>query len=409
MTVQWQGVKPVLAAMDARLRAVMLRIGCRGHVARRAFDRVAIVCALGRHNGIAAGAVLQQAMLARLGVQADLVDAGAALHNPFFRARHVPASAYILHCGAPQTARLLSAVMPAAARAWRVGYWAWELPDPPADWHGHDALLHEIWTPSRFSRESLGRLTALPIEVVPHVVPGALERRQRRMGPFTVLCLADSRSSHARKNPMGAIVAFRRSFGASREARLIVKLNGAPAAHRDIEALAAGCGNVTLVYDWLDAQGLVGLFRSADALLSLHRSEGFGLPMLEAMAQGVPVVATGWSGNLDFMDQDCATLVPAELVAVQDASGIYRNSVWAEPDLDAAAQALRRLADDPRHSEGRSMAAHAAASAWARRLPSDVVWAGTRRGRLRAAVVARIACGVAAAPGAEGLVGGEGA
>ena len=401
MIARHTALKPALAAMDARLRAFLLRITCVNGGAQRSFGHVAIVAALQRHNGIAAGARLQQAMLERLGIEAQIVDASAALRNPFFRAPHAAADAYVLHCGAPQTALLLSAVMPAAGRAWRVGYWAWELPDPPEDWRGHDALLHEIWTPSRFSRDSLARLTDLPVEVVPHVVPVAAERRRRGAGPFTVLSLADSRSSHARKNPAGAIAAFRRAFGDSTDARLVLKLSGSAAARREIEAVVGFCDNVTILSDWLDAQGVLRLFRSADALLSLHRSEGFGLPMLEAMAQGVPVVATGWSGNLDFMDGDSASLVPSRLVPVRDDAGIYRDSIWAEPDLDAAADALRRLADDPSHWECRSKAAHAAAARWAERPPSQVLLPAAWNGGMADAAIG------AGSPG-PGFIRGDG-
>jgi len=388
----WKGqLKPALARVYSRACAQFVRLSIGSAEAERGFCRVAIVAALGRNNGIANGARLQHATLRRMGVDAELIDAGAVLRNPLFRMRHTPASAYIVHCGGPQTAQLLAAMLPAAARAWRIGYWAWELPDPPRDWQGFDRLLHEIWTPSRFSQRSLRRLTDVPVEVVPHVVPVARRRERDGLRPFTVLCFGDSRSSFTRKNPVGAIAAFRAAFGDSPAARLLLKLNGGIGENCDVTRAAAGCGNVTILRDFLDADALARLYASADVLLSLHRAEGFGLPMIEAMGHGVPVVATAWSGNLDFMDGTNAVLVPARLVPVADDAGIYGDSVWAEPDLDVAAAALRGLAQDPERWSLLSVAAHAAASALARQVPTTLLQLRRRRDEIRATVAARMA------------------
>ena len=115
-----------------------------------------------------------------------------------------------------------------------------------------------------------------------------------------MLTLADSRSSASRKNPAGAVEAFRRAFGDSDRARLIVKLNGRPDEMSALSRALAGPGVETLC-GHLDDAAMAALYDRVDALISLHRAEGFGLPMLESMARGVPVVATGWSGNMDFM------------------------------------------------------------------------------------------------------------
>ena len=81
-------------------------------------------------------------------------------------------------------------------------------------------------------------------------------------------------------------------------------------------------------------------------MLSLHRAEGFGLVLAEAMLLGKPVIATGWSGNMGFMDAASAATVGYRLVPVEDARQVYRDSYWAEPDVADAAAHLRRLADD---------------------------------------------------------------
>jgi glycosyltransferase involved in cell wall biosynthesis len=340
----------------------------------RDFRRVIIVAALGRNNGIASGARLQWNALRQLGVDTELLDATPALRNPLFRVSHRPGSAYVFHAGAPQTASLIRSVLPHAATAYRIAYWAWELPDPAPDWAGCDRNVAEIWTPSAFSRASLVRLSRQPIHVVPHYIPVHPARRRRLDQPFTVLAMADSRSSLSRKNPDGALRAFRAAFGSSQAARLMLKLSGRDDELRALEAsfgdLTAG-GNVKIVKGHLDNNELTALYQSVDVLLSLHRAEGFGLPMAEAMAHGVPVVATGWSGNLTFMSAADSHLVPYTLVPVNDTSAIYGGSTWAEPDLDAAADALRRLAEQPEHYARLAAAAHRRISETAPCFPFD--------------------------------------
>jgi glycosyltransferase involved in cell wall biosynthesis len=331
-----------------------------GRSGARRFDHVVIVAPLARQNGITRGAFLQWQALRNVGVDAALVDATAALRNPLFRLRHRPGTAYIFHSAGPQTASLIGSVLPHAANAYRIGYWAWELPDPPPDWAGCDGNLDEIWTPSRFSAESLRHLVRKPVEVVPHYLPPQPARRRAAGSPFTVLAMADTRSSLSRKNPLGAIKAFTEAFGASPAARLILKFSG---RDEEVEAFLGTLGgalgpNVEVIRSYLDEAGLAALYDRADVLLSLHRAEGFGLPMLDALARGIPVVATAWSGNTDFTDDRNSVLVPYELVPVEDQAAIYRGSRWAEPDLGAAARGLRRLAEDAALYEQMAEAAH---------------------------------------------------
>jgi glycosyltransferase involved in cell wall biosynthesis len=343
-----------------------------GRSGARRFDRVIIVAALAKQNGISRGAYLQWQALRELGVDAELLDATPALRNPLFRAKHDPGSAYIFHSGGPQTASLISSVLPAASRAYRIGYWAWELPDPPQDWRNCDEMINEVWTPSQFSRDSLTRLIRKPVEVVPHYLPNEPRRHRDRNRPFTVLAMADTRSSLARKNPAGAVEAFVKAFGDSSTARLLLKLTGSDDAVATFRASLGGLtqqGNIEILRDHLDDAGLSTLYAQADALLSLHRAEGFGLPMLEALARGIPVVATAWSGNTDFTNSGNSVDVAYRLVPVEDPAAIYTASFWAEPDLDAAAAGLRRLADDDNFYNRLANAAHQGVATTTRRFP----------------------------------------
>lgn len=348
--------RPYLAASQVLTNALL-----RGRSGPRDFSRVVIVAALGRNNGIGSGARLQWAALRQLGIEADLLDAAPAMRNPLFRVPHRPGSAYVFHADGPNTASLIRSVLPHAARAWRIGYWAWELPDPPPSWAGCERCVAEIWTPSTFSRDSLARLVRRPIAIVPHFVAARPAHRRRPGRPFTVLTMADSRSSLSRKNPEGALRAFCAAFGSSAAARLVIKLGGRPEEVAALEASLGdllGGGNVEILRAHLDDQALHALYDRADVLLSLHRAEGFGLTLAEAMAHGLPVVATGWSGNLDFMSDADSCPVPYRLVPVEDAAAIYGGSTWAEPDLDAAARALRRLCDDAAYYNRIAAAAH---------------------------------------------------
>lgn len=332
-----------------------------GRSGQRDFSRVVVVAPLGRQNGVASGARLQHAALRQLGVDAELVDAAPALRNPLLRIPHHAGTAYVIHSGGPQAAALLATMLPLATDAYRVAFWAWELPDPPLEWSGCDRHFAEIWTPSAFAKASLARMMDRPIHVVPHRAPGRGRRIRNPDGCFTVLAMADTRSSLSRKNPHGALRAFRTAFGRSSAVQLYLKLHGSQSELAQFERANANLlrtGNIHLIRGYVDDTALAALYRRADVFLSLHRAEGFGLPMFEAMANGIPVVATGWSGNTEFMSNSDSELVPYTLVRVNDQSAVYMGSMWAEPDIDAASCALRRLADNLHHYENLSAAAH---------------------------------------------------
>jgi glycosyltransferase involved in cell wall biosynthesis len=235
-----------------------------------------------------------------------------------------------------------------------IGYWAWELPEVPPGWRAAFRLVHEIWVPSRFVAAALLRSgCAVPIRVVPHPLAAELASPpvpDRVPGVLTVLTMFAHESGFDRKNPLGAIDAFRAAFRGRSDTRLIVKtrgksLSGAP--ERRLAARVASARDIEVIDGEFSAADMQRLLAGADILLSMHRAEGFGIPMARAMLLGKPVVATRWSGNLDFMNDATACLVPAALIPVADESPAYRgmNSCWAEPSVTAAADWLRRLED----------------------------------------------------------------
>jgi glycosyltransferase involved in cell wall biosynthesis len=165
-----------------------------------------------------------------------------------------------------------------------------------------------------------------------------------------VLTAFDMRSGFARKNPIAGVRAFRAAHArASGPALMICKAaaaEGAPELLAQLVAEIGDAGDVRLMDEWLTGARMAALVASADIVLSLHRSEGFGLLPAQAMLAGKAVVATGWSGNLEYMTGDDSALVDYRLIPVEDPQGLYGHGRWADPDPDQAAEKLAALMAD---------------------------------------------------------------
>lgn len=306
---------------------------------------------------------------------------------------------WLVHANAPEAEIAFLTHRPEAwAGRYRIGYWAWETPQAPAAWVRAAPWFHEIWATSRYTRDALAaafraqrRADLEPrLKVMPHPLPdvGGARADPARFGlepgAFNVLSAFDARSTFVRKNPMGAIEAWRRAFPEPRpDARLTVKavkLQTDPARARALYAAAAERPDVRVFDAELTDAETLDLAASTDAFLSLHRAEGFGLSLAEGMALGKVVVATAWSGPLDFLDADSAALVGFQLVPIRDPSGMYRGGEWAEPDLAQAAGWLRALADDPdrrrRIGEAAKRKIAALAGTWSGEALRAQAWAG---------------------------------
>ena len=313
-------------------------------------------------TGLGEGARLMLGALTRLGVPAWPMDTGATGGGPDADgggAALPPGAPLVLHVNAPMLPMALLRLPRRTARGRRViGYWAWELPSVPPDWAIGAGFVHEIWVPSRFTAAAVESLLPGRVRVVPHPlaisppVPSRLDRLAFGLPDDAVVILVSLNlaSSLERKNPYAAIAAFREAFG-DRPDRVLVLKVGNP-SHFPSEfaqlAEAAAAPNIRLETRTLKRADNYALIAAADIVLSLHRSEGFGLVPAEAMLLGKPVIATGWSGNMDFMDVENSALVGYRLVPAHDPRGVYEvaGAVWAEPDEAGAIAHLRRLADD---------------------------------------------------------------
>jgi len=339
---------------------------------------VAVAGEFSRSSGLGEGARLMLAALGGLGVPVVPLDIAAMLPGGGAAAPFPPlppGAPLVLHVNAPLLPHVLRGLPAGAARGRRViGYWAWELPTVSPEWRFAPRFVHEVWTPSRFSAAALEALAPGRVRIVPHPLaaappaPAALDRAAFCLPPEAVVVLVSFNlaSSFERKNPLGAIAAFRAAFGDRQDRLLLLKIGHPghfPVDFARLRAAAAGARNIRIDTNDLPQADRHALTRAADIVLSLHRSEGFGLVPAEAMLLGVPVVATGWSGNMDFMDAGSAALVGYRLVPARDPRGVFEapGAEWADPDIAAAAAALRRLADDPAEraalgARGRAMA-----------------------------------------------------
>lgn len=384
----WRAVTPMplrrLAqpAIARVLETQVRRAAVQPHEAETWAGPMRVVGLFGASHGIAASARKAVRAFEALGVPVDQVDATGAQLGWLPRSREpLPAGPWIFHVNAPEMMAALARLDPRRLKGPRYGYWAWELPAAPPAWLRHADAIDEIWAPSAYTAQAFAGAPA-PVRVVPH--PFFLEdyrgvEPEPREAGFQAVALFDFNSSAARKNPEGAVEAFSRAFGDDPAARLVIKTQNGH-LHRDaLERLRRLAPANVLVEDAVWPYGRVkGLIAAADVLISLHRAEGFGLTMAEAMALGTPVVATAWSGNLDFMDETCGLMIPARQVAVEDPQGIYRGQTWAEPDLAAAAEALKRLRLKPElgrrlvEAGRRRVAERLSPQAWFATLPEPV-------------------------------------
>lgn len=245
---------------------------------------------------------------------------------------------------------------------YRIGFWAWELEHFPGAWSSAIDKVDEIWVPSQFVADAICDVTDKPVFVFPHCLdlPGdtSLDMKQIARRHFRLperaplfLTMFDFRSFSTRKNPRAVIEAYRRARSAGGKLELVIKTHGAEHAsgeYQDLKNLTSDLDGIHLINDVLSEDDIEMLYRACDGVVSLHRSEGFGLTIAEGMAYGLPVVATHYSGVVDFFDDQVGCPVDYELIKVNAGQYPHANgSRWAVPDVEQAAQWLTRLSSDP--------------------------------------------------------------
>jgi glycosyltransferase involved in cell wall biosynthesis len=241
----------------------------------------------------------------------------------------------------------------------------WELSKFPAPWARQAERFNEVWAPSTFIRDAVAPVVSRPVTVIPGSTGVKLERflGRRYFGISESACTFlfgfDLRSYHQRKNPLAVLDAYARVVRErpARDLMLVMKVAGAdvrPDAadtvrqHLRERVANLGLGRVLIIERGLTDTETKNLVRCCDGFVSLHRSEGFGRFLAEAMLLGKPVIATAYSGNMEFMTPEVAALVNFRLVPVGDGEyPFWNDQVWADADLDETVAWMLRLVDDP--------------------------------------------------------------
>jgi glycosyltransferase involved in cell wall biosynthesis len=243
-------------------------------------------------------------------------------------------------------------LLPAARN---IGLWAWEVDDFPAAMAGSERHLDEVWGISSFTAAALARCLTKPVRAfpLPVVVPEVRRRTRAELGMpdgFLFLFCFDYDSVFRRKNPLAVMAAFRQAFPDPAGVVLCIKTTNAERHAAEAEALHAavrGCANIVIRDAYIASDDYFSMIEACDCYVSLHRSEGFGLTVAEAMAFGKPVISTAYSSTLEFTDESNSFLVPARVVEVgNDAPPYPSHSHWADPDITAAATQMARVYAD---------------------------------------------------------------
>lgn len=236
---------------------------------------------------------------------------------------------------------------------YNIGYWFWELSSFPLKWQTSFEPFHEIWVASTFYQESIAKVSPIPvvkmtfpIHINDEQIAPDREKFELPKDKFVFLFSFDYLSIFERKNPLAVLRAFNSTFGERENVLLVLKGINMEHVPEKANLLAHEINrpNIRVIQGHLNRTDMLTLIASCDSYISLHRSEGFGLGMAQAMYFGKPVIATGYSGNMEFMNHNNSFPVKYKLKELEQDYGPYeKGNVWAEPDIDHAAYLMRLI------------------------------------------------------------------
>ncbi|MBO5468841.1 MAG: glycosyltransferase [Lachnospiraceae bacterium] len=244
-------------------------------------------------------------------------------------------------------------------KRYNIVFWLWELEEFPEEWKSCFPLVDEVWTPSEFTSSSIRKVIDVPVVTIPYAVTAPIDPQYNRSyfklpeERFLFLAMYDCNSTMDRKNPMGTIEAFKKAFPLTDNAymnkvALVLKINNATDEDlKIIKSALAGYDNVYYLTDILSKVEVNSLIACVDVFVSLHRAEGFGLVMAEAMLNETVCIATDWSSNTEFMSNEVACMVPCKKVEIEKTNVQYKKGYhWAEPDVNIASEYMLQLVED---------------------------------------------------------------
>lgn len=278
------------------------------------------------------------------------VDGIVPFHN---REKLINPGTIVIHANPPQFQLVLISLGKKFLHNKRiVAYWAWEVETLPMSWISGLQHVDMIEVPSMFVQRTIQKYTKKQVVVVPHEIMIPVQKKTKFMTDGIIRCLYcfDIGSGMNRKNPQAVLRAFIEAFPHG-GAELTLKVSGAAANKEKMQKFKEQCDriqNVHIITDILDRDNMSNLYLNHDIYLSLHRSEGYGLTIREAMLHGLHIVATGWSGNMDFMYGKLAHPVPYHLIEIKEYEGPLKGikGKWAEADITEAVQILRKLKNE---------------------------------------------------------------
>jgi len=234
---------------------------------------------------------------------------------------------------------------------YNIGTWAWELSSFPEEWLSSFRYLQEIWVESTFCQEAIAKVSPIPVVKITRPIyleERGIQRNRSQFGlkesSFVFLFIFDFLSVFERKNPLGLVEAFKKAFSNREDVVLVLKCMNSKYYPQELARLKQAIEglNIRLIDTHLNREEINALLALSDCYVSLHRSEGFGLTIAEAMYLGKPVIATGYSGNMEFMNVNNSFPVKYRLIELEKDYGPYKKgNIWADPDVEHAAELMR--------------------------------------------------------------------